>query len=85
MFRQDGEGLYRSSNVAICNILQSKTNMKSLISDYDRLGFFKSSTVDGLTSGSGVKGYDGKSKSLEYYTTGFGQGSSVTPFINLSF
>jgi penicillin-binding protein 2B len=75
-----GEGLYRSSNVAICNILQSKTNMKSLISDYDRLGFFKSSTVDGLTSGSGVKGYDGKSKSLEYYTTGFGQGSSVTPF-----
>ncbi len=31
-----------------------------------------------MFSGSGVKGYDGKTKSLEYFTTGFGQGSSVT-------
>lgn len=74
------EGLYRSSNTAICNILRSHTKMKSLISDYNSLGFFKSSTVDGLSSGSGVAGFDGKTKSLEYYTTGFGQGSSVTPF-----
>ena len=29
-------------------------------------------------SGSGVRGFDGKSKSLSYVTTGFGQGSSVT-------
>lgn len=74
------EGLYRSSNTAICNILKDHTNMKSLISDYNSLGFFKSSTVDGLACGSGVAAFDGKTKNAEWYTTGFGQGSSVTPF-----
>ena len=72
------EGLYHSSNTAICHILQEHTNMSSLIEDYKNLGLFQSSKVDGLFSGSGVKGFDGKSKSLEYLTTGFGQGSSVT-------
>lgn len=74
------EGLYRSSNTAICNILKSHTNMKSLVSDYNSLGFFKPSTVDGLACGSGVAAFDGKTKNAEWYTTGFGQGSSVTPF-----
>lgn len=74
------EGLYRSSNTAICNILQKYTNQKSLISDYKALGFFKASTVDGMASGSGVAGYNPTKKTIEYYTTGFGQGSSVTPF-----
>lgn len=72
------EGLYHSSNTAICHILAEHTNMTSLLEDYKNLGLFQSSKVDGLFSGSGVKGFDGKSKSLEYFTTGFGQGSSVT-------
>lgn len=72
------DGLYHSSNTAICHILSEHTNMSSLIEDYKNLGLFQTSKVDGLFSGSGVKGYDGKTKSLEYFTTGFGQGSSVT-------
>ena len=72
------QGLYHSSNTAICHILLEKTDMQSLIQDYNDLGFFKASKIDGLVSGSGVKGFDGKSKSLSYVTTGFGQGSSVT-------
>lgn len=72
------DGLYHSSNTAICHILAEHTNMSSLIEDYKNLGLFQTSKVDGLFSGSGVKGFDGKTKSLEYFTTGFGQGSSIT-------
>lgn len=72
------QGLYHSSNTAICHILLEKSDMQSLIQDYSDLGFFKASKIDGLVSGSGVRGFDGKSKSLSYVTTGFGQGSSVT-------
>ncbi len=73
-----GEGLVHSSNTAICHILMEKANIESVLSDYDDLGLFKASKIDGLYSGSGVSGYDGKTKSLEYVTTGFGQGSTVT-------
>lgn len=65
-------------NTAICHILAEHTNMSSLIEDYKNLGLFQTSKVDGLSSGSGVRGFDGKTKSLEYFTTGFGQGSSIT-------
>lgn len=71
-------GFYHSSNTGICHILAEHSNMKSLLQDYKDLGLFQSSTIDGLASGSGVAGYDGKTKSIEYFTTGFGQGSSVT-------
>ena len=73
-----GEGLKHSSNTAICNILMNHTDMKSLLQDYKDLGLFQSSSIDGMYSGSGVAGFDGKTKSLEYVTTGFGQGSTTT-------
>lgn len=72
------EGFYHSSNTAICHLLAEHLDMQSVIETYKKLGLFQASEIDGMTSGSGVKGYDGQTKSLEYLTTGFGQGSSVT-------
>lgn len=74
------QGFYMSSNVAICDMLEKHVNMAALISDYKDLGLFQKTNVDGMNVGSGVAGYDGKTKSLEYFTTGFGQGSSVTGY-----
>jgi len=73
------EGFHRSSNTAICYILTKYSDKESLIQSFEDLQFFQSSTIDGLKSASGVAGYKGKSGiSLEYLTTGFGQGSTVT-------
>lgn len=76
------EGLYNSSNVAICNILADKVNINSLIDTYESLGLFQTTSVDGLLSSAGICGFNRKNatKSLEYYTTGFGQGSTLTAF-----
>lgn len=71
-------GYYHSSNTAICNILTKYTNKNSLIQDYKDLKFFQSSTIDGIQSGSGVAGFKGQGKNLEWLTTGFGQGSTFT-------
>ena len=72
------EGYYKSSNVAICQILTRYVEKESLIQDFKDLGFFQSSKIDGMTSAAGYPGYVGENKNLEWLTTGFGQGSSVT-------
>lgn len=73
------QGFYYSSNTAICNILMNKTDKESLLQDYEDLGFFKESTIDGLSSAAGVAGYKRSgNRTLEYLTTGFGQGSTFT-------
>ncbi len=73
------EGFYHSSNTAICNILTKHSDRTSLIKSFEDLGLFQSSTIDGIQSSSGVAGYKGqKGITLEYLTTGFGQGSTVT-------
>lgn len=72
-------GFYHSSNTAICSILSKFSKKESVVQDYKDLGFFQSSTIDGMSSASGVGGYLRKSSTkLEYLTTGFGQGSTVT-------
>ncbi len=73
------EGFYRSSNVAICNLLEKGyTNRDELIETYEKLGFFQSSTIDGFDSSSGVALYKRDKSRAAYLTTGFGQGSTVT-------
>ena len=72
------EGYWKSSNVAICQILTRYVNKESLIQDFKDLGFFQSSKIDGISSAAGYPGYVGENKNLEWLTTGFGQGSSVT-------
>lgn len=75
------EGLYRSSNVAICQLLDNYTDKNVLISDLDKLGFYKEGTIDGLSTAAGVAGFSRQSSNnLEYLTSGFGQGSTVTMF-----
>ncbi len=73
------QGFYYSSNTAICNILEKHSDKESLLQDYEDLGFFKSSKINGLPSAGGIAGYkrDGD-RTLEYLTTGFGQGSTWT-------
>lgn len=73
------EGFYRSSNVAICNLLEKGyTNRDELIETYERLGFFQSSNIDGFDSASGIALYKTDKSRAAYLTTGFGQGSTVT-------
>ena len=73
------EGFYRSSNVAICNLLEKGyTNRDELIETYEKLGFFQSSNIDGFDSSSGVALYKKDKSRAAYLTTGFGQGSTVT-------
>lgn len=72
------KGFYYSSNTAICQILTKYTDKDSLIEDFNDLQLFQSSTIDGIKSASGVGGFKGENKQLEWLTTGFGQGSTVT-------
>lgn len=73
------KGFYYSSNTGICHILSEKTDKQSLLQDYEDLGFFKESSIDGLTSAAGFAGYKREGeRTLEYLTTGFGQGSTFT-------
>lgn len=73
------EGFYRSSNVAICNLLEKGyTNRDELLETYEKLGFFQSSKVDGFDSAAGVALYKKDKSRATYLTTGFGQGSTVT-------
>lgn len=73
------EGFYHSSNTAICQILTNYANRESVEQDYKDLGFFQSSTIDRMSSASGIGGYlRDSSTHLEYLTTGFGQGSTVS-------
>lgn len=76
------EGLYRSSNVAICNLLDNGFVTKDILTTkLDELGFYKGDTMDGLTCSSSINAYTKDTANrLEYLTTGFGQGSTVTPY-----
>lgn len=73
------EGFYRSSNVAICNLLErGYTNRDELLDVYEKLGFFQSSNIDGFDSVAGTALYKTDKSRAAYLTTGFGQGSTVT-------
>ena len=76
------QGLYHSSNVAICNLLDQGYVTKDVLTEkLNDLGFFQGDTVDGLTCSSSINAYTRKNAGrLEYLTTGFGQGSTVTPY-----
>lgn len=74
-------GFYYSSNTAICNMLTKLVDKESLIQSYEDLGLYQESHVDGLTSAAGVAGFKREGdRTLEYLTTGFGQGSTITAF-----
>lgn len=73
------DGLARSSNVAICNLIAKYIDRESLISDYDKLGFYKSLEIDGMNSAAGYAGFKATDRQLELMQSGFGQGSTVTP------
>ena len=66
------EGFYHSSNTGICHLLAEHLDIQSVTETYKKLGLFQSSEIDGMPSGSGMKGYDGQKVTLEYLTTGFG-------------
>ncbi|WP_249030016.1 penicillin-binding protein [Tannockella kyphosi] len=72
------DGLALSSNVGVVTIANSYVDEDELIADYLELGFFSSTEVDGMTSAAGIAGYD--NGPLEYLTTSFGQGSTVTAY-----
>lgn len=75
------QGFYNSSNTAICNMLTNITDKESLLQDYEDLGFFQATKVDGLTTGAGFAGYKREGdRTLEYLNTGFGQGSTFTGY-----
>lgn len=71
-------GLSLSSNVAIANLIDRIIDRDSLISHYEDLGFFNESSIDGITSPSGVAGYADTIGKVEFINTGFGQGSTAT-------
>jgi penicillin-binding protein 2B len=73
------EGLARSSNTAIANLIEHYADQDSLIDDYYKLKFFTPSTIDSFSSPPGVAVFEKNPKLLENITTGFGQGSTVTP------
>lgn len=72
------EGLYRSSNTAICSLMDNYIDRKSLIEDFKQLKLFQAGDLDGISSVSGTALYEKTDKRLEFLTTGFGQGSTVT-------
>ena len=76
------QGLYHSSNVAICNLLDQGYVTKDVLTEkLNDLGFFQGDIMDGLTCSSSINAYTRKNAGrLEYLTTGFGQGSTVTPY-----
>lgn len=75
------KGFHYSSNTAICNMLTKIIDKDNILQDYEDLGFFKETNVDGLTSSAGVAGYKREGdRTLEYLTTGFGQGSTFTAY-----
>lgn len=72
------QGLTISSNVAIANIIDNKIDKDVLIDYYEQLKFFESSNIDGVSSPSGVAGYENAVGKVEFINTGFGQGSTAT-------
>ncbi len=71
-------GLALSSNTAIANLVDRYADHDVLSKDYQKLGFFTKSTIDKFDSPSGIALFK-TGKRLDYITSGFGQGSTVTP------
>lgn len=70
------EGLIRSSNTAIANLLAHDLTKETLREKYRQLGFFQDTTVSGLASYGGMDNMDGSER--DYLSAGFGQSSSWT-------
>lgn len=70
------EGLIRSSNTAIANLLANAITKETLREKYQKLGFFADTSVSGLQSRGGVDNMDGSYR--DYLSAGFGQSSSWT-------
>lgn len=69
------QGLWKSSNVAICELLANYLNY-NVYSDYlDKFGFFKPTGIEYVMESSGIENL---STASDYLSTGFGQASSVT-------
>jgi penicillin-binding protein 2B len=75
------QGLFHSSNVAICNMLSNgMVNKDNLKKNLKALGFFQVGSLDGIKTSNSVSALDKSDSYLEYLTTGFGQGSTVTAY-----
>ena len=72
------EGLVRSSNVAICNLVDRFISEDHLRETYEKLGYWKSFDLDGIPVTSGVSNID--NSHVDYVMTGFGQSSTWTPY-----
>lgn len=69
------QGLWKSSNVGICELLSNYLNY-NVYSDYlDRFGFFKPTGIEYVMESTGIKNL---STAADYLSTGFGQASSIT-------
>ncbi len=69
------EGLMRSSNTGIANLLLHHLNPNSYESYMEKLGFFKKTGVEVPTEAEGVKNYQ---YTIDQIATGYGQSSSFT-------
>lgn len=74
-------GLFHSSNVAICNMLENGMVDKETLKDnLAKLGFFIADDIDGIATAKGIAAYQNSDSRLGYLTTGFGQGSTMTAY-----
>ncbi len=73
------EGLVRSSNTAIVNLIQDKINFDDYTQKLDALGFFKESQIDGFNVAGGVAAYKNTESPFDKVSLGFGQASTYSP------
>lgn len=73
------EGLVRSSNTAIVTLLQDKVDFGDYTNRLKQLGFFQSTTIDGLSVAGGVAAYESTDSPYDKVSIGFGQASTYSP------
>ncbi|CVH77291.1 Penicillin-binding protein 2B [Clostridiales bacterium CHKCI006] len=73
------EGLVRSSNTAIVTLLQDKVDFDDYTNRLKQLGFFQSTTIDGLSVAGGVAAYESTDSPYDKVSIGFGQASTYSP------
>lgn len=73
------EGLIRSSNTAVMELLTKYYSADANIENLKRFGFFKAPDVYGINTAAGSITQDGKDV-LSRYTAGFGQGITVSGY-----
>ena len=71
------EGLVRSSNTCIATLLTDYLDTQVFKQYLEKLGFFNKTGIEGLSL-SEEAGVQNMTYPIEYLTTGFGQGSSIT-------